>query len=417
VGGWAVVAAFFAAYAIVARRLDRASVTAPIVMVTVGTVLGSGYLDVLPVNVTTDSIRLITELTLALILFADASTVPLREAEGDAGVPLRLLGIGLPLTIAFGAVAAHIVLGAVSWGEAALIGAILAPTDAALGIAVVTNTAVPVRIRRTLNIESGLNDGIVTPFVTVFLAVVVAGAADEHWASDAAAELARGLAIGVGVGYLAGRIVRWAKSHEWTTALSEQLVVISTAVLSYATAVTYSGNGFVAAFVAGLIFGAATRRQLHAATEFTESVGLFSSFVVWVIFGAAFVGPVLQHGVHIRAVLYAVISLTVVRMLPVALSLIGTRFRGSTVAFIGWFGPRGLASVVFTLLAFDALDGQGKAGQLVEVTTWTILLSVLAHGLSSSPLADRYGRSFGSSSADAPELTPVEPARIRRRTL
>ena len=184
-GGWAIVAVVFVAYALAARRLDQLSITAPIVLVAAGAVLGAGYLDVLPANVTTESIRLVTELTLALILFADASTVPLRAARDDAMLPVRLLGIGLPLTIALGALAAHLLFPDISWWEAALISSILAPTDAALGMAVVTNPAVPVRIRRALNIESGLNDGIVTPFVSVFLVFVISGVATEHWTAHA----------------------------------------------------------------------------------------------------------------------------------------------------------------------------------------------------------------------------------------
>ena len=416
-GGWAIVALVFVLYAVVARRLDRLSITAPIVLVAAGTVLGMGFLDVLPANVTTETIRLLTELTLALILFADASTVPLRKAEDDAWLPLRLLAIGLPLTMALGAVMARLVFPSVSWSEAALVAAILAPTDAALGIAVVTNPAVPDRIRRTLNIESGLNDGIATPFVTVFLVIVVAGTAKEHWGLDAVAELARGAGVGIAVGFLGGHLVRRAREAGWTTKVSDQLVVLSLAFLAYAAAVQWSGNGFVAAFVAGLVFGTASRGELAEATELTDTVGLFSSFVVWVIFGAAFVGPVLRSGLHLRPILYAVLSLTVVRMLPVAVALVGTRLRPVTVAFMGWFGPRGLASVVFTLLAYDAFEGELVANQLVEVATWTILLSVVAHGLTSGPLAAAYGRRFADAPADTPELATVTPSRIRRRSL
>jgi NhaP-type Na+/H+ or K+/H+ antiporter len=195
------------------------------------------------------------------------------------------------------------------------------------------------------------------------------------------------------------------------------LVVLSLAFLAYGAAVNYTGNGFVAAFLAGLVFGSATRGQLRAATEFTDTVGLFSSFVVWIIFGAAFVGPVLRAGVHLRPVLYAVVSLTVVRMVPVAVALFRDRLRADTVAFIGWFGPRGLASVVFTLLGFDALGGEEVARGLVEITTWTILLSVLAHGLSSGPLAAAYGRRLEAAPPDTPELRAANPIRTRRRSL
>ncbi len=416
-GGWSPVAVVFIGYALVAGRLDRYSITAPIVLVVAGTVLGAGFLDVLPANPGTEPIRLLTELTLALILFADASSVRLRQAEGDAALPLRLLGIGLPLTIALGAVAARLVLPSISWAEAGLISAILAPTDAALGVAVVTNPVVPARIRRALNIESGLNDGIATPFVTVLLAVVVAGTANEHWASDAILELLRGALFGIAVGLVGGWLVRRATKAGWSTPTSDRLVVLSLALLAYGAAVDYSGNGFVAAFVAGLVFGASSRGQAEEATEFTDTVGLFSSFLVWIIFGAAFVGPVLRDGIHLRPILYAVISLTIVRMLPVALSLIGTRLRRDTVGFIGWFGPRGLASVVFTLIAFDALGGHTLARELAEVTTWTILLSVIAHGLSSGPLAAWYGRRLARAPAGTPELAEVGPTRLRKRSL
>jgi NhaP-type Na+/H+ or K+/H+ antiporter len=416
-GGWAVVGIVFVCYSLVAHRLDRFSITAPIVLVVAGAVLGAAYLDVLPANPETETIRLLTELTLALILFADASTVKVRQAESDVAVPLRLLGIGLPLTIALGTLAARVVFPSVSWAEAALIAAILAPTDAALGIAVVTNSAVPPRIRRTLNIESGLNDGIATPIVTVLLAVVVAGAAHDQWGTDAVLELARGALIGVFVGFGGGWLIRRAHDQGWSTPTSDQLVVFSLALSAYGVAVNYSGNGFVAAFVAGIAFGAATRGQLHEATEFTDTVGLFSSFVVWIIFGAAFVGPVIHAGITARPILYALLSLTVIRMLPVALSLIGVRFRSDTIAFIGWFGPRGLASVVFTLIAFDALADDPRAQQLAVVTTWTILLSVVAHGLTSGPLAARYGRRLAAAPAETPELEEVADTRIRQRSL
>jgi NhaP-type Na+/H+ or K+/H+ antiporter len=293
----------------------------------------------------------------------------------------------------------------------------LAPTDAALGIAVVTNPVVPARIRRALNIESGLNDGIATPFVTVLLAVVVAGVAHQHWAGDAVLDLARGVVFGVAVGLGGGWLVRRAQRAGWTSGLSDELVVLSLALLAYGVAVEYSGNGFVSAFVAGLVFGAASRGHLARATELTETVGLFGSFLVWIVFGAAFVGPVLRAGIHLRPVVYAVLSLTVVRMVPVAIALIRGGLRRDTIGFVGWFGPRGLASVVFTLVAYDALGGHRLARSLTEVTAWTILLSVLAHGLSSGPIAAWYGRRLARAPAGTPELAEVAPARLRKRSL
>ena len=406
----------FALYALVAGRLDRWSVSAPIVLLSSGIVLGEGGLKVMHITAGAESVRVVAELTLALLLFTDASTIRVREAGGDVKLPGRLLGIGLPLTIALGTLIARLIL-PVSWAEAALIASILAPTDAALGLPVVTNTAVPARIRRALNIESGLNDGIATPVVVFFLAVVSAEAAHQRWILGGVREIvvavAFGVALGAGSGWLAAR----ARRAGWTTPLSEALVVLSVALIAYEGAVAMQANGFVSAFVAGIAFGAAAGAAFHGATEFTEEIGLFASFAVWVICGAVLVGPVLRQGVHLRAVVYAVLSLTVIRIAPVAVAVVGMRLRPVTVAFLGWFGPRGLASVVFTLLAYEGLHGGPQATAIAEVAAWTILLSVFAHGLSAGPLAARYGRSIAAAPAGAPELEDAAQPPIRRRSL
>lgn len=403
-------------YAVVAGRLDRWSVTAPLVLVAVGTVLGGSYLDLVHVTVGAESIKLLAELTLALLLFADASTIRLRDAEEDVSVPTRLLAIGLPLTIALGALVAHLLFD-VSWAEAALVGSLLAPTDAALGLAVVTNTAVPARIRRSLTIESGLNDGIATPFVVFFLAVAAAEADHQHWVATSAKELLLAVVFGVGLGWVVGAVASRARRAGWTTPLSDALVVLVTALLAYEGALAMGANGFVAAFVAGSVFGTASQGELAPATELTEDVGLYASFAVWMVFGAVFVGPTLRAGFSWTPILYAVLSLTVVRMVPVALALLGTGLRRDTVAFMGWFGPRGLASVVFTLLVFDGLHGSSSAVALGRVATWTVLLSVVAHGLSSGPLAAAYARRLARAPAGLAELEDAPEHRTRRRAL
>jgi NhaP-type Na+/H+ or K+/H+ antiporter len=416
VTGTAVALGAVLVYAVVAGRLDRWSITAPLVLVVVGAVLGDSAFGVLHVTADAESVKVVAELTLALLLFADASTIRLRDAEEDLSLPGRLLGIGLPLTIALGAVTAHLLF-AVSWAKAALIGSLLAPTDAALGLAVVTNQAVPARIRRALTIESGLNDGIATPFVVFFLAVAAAEADHQRWVVTSIKELGLAVLFGVALGWLVGTMASRARRAGWTTPLSESLVVLVTALIAYEGAVAIGANGFVSAFVAGSVFGTAARQELAPATELTEEVGLFASFAVWVIFGAVFVGPTLQAGFQARPVLYAVLSLTVVRMGPVALSLVRTGLRSDTVAFIGWFGPRGLASVVFTLLVYEELHGSADATALGRIATWTILLSVVAHGLSSGPLAGRYAGRLARAPAGLPEMEDAPEHRTRRRTL
>jgi sodium/hydrogen antiporter len=426
--GVALIAVVFIAYALLAGRLDRAWISAPIVFVMAGLLLGPSVLGLVDPHGERETLLHLTELTLAILLFADAATVRLSRLREDAALPGRLLGIGLPLTIALGTVLAAPILG-VPWAVAALIGTILAPTDAALGLAVVTDKAVPVRIRRTLNVESGLNDGIATPFVSLFLTIVATEEAVRtgSWVVGAALELGLAVVAALVVGGLGGLAFSTARARSWTTPVSEELAVLALAVFSYVGAVAVGGNGFVAAFAGGLVFAFASSprdgrlgdrlgTETREAVEFTETVGLFASFVVWVVFGALFVGPVLTRTPAVEAVIYAVASLTVIRMLPVAIALVGLRLRTDTVAFIGWFGPRGLASVVFSLIALDELARTTIAPKLLEVATLTILGSVVLHGVTARPLAALYGRRV-QADPDAVELVRVTEPRVRRKAL
>jgi len=417
-GGLTVLAVVVVSYTLVASKLDRWWITGPMVFAAAGAVLGPGGLDVFPLSLTSEAVLTITELTLALLLFSDASTVRLRDVEGDAGLPRRLLFIGLPLTVIAGALLAHLIFPEVGWAAAALIATTLAPTDAALGLAVVTNKAVPVRIRRALNVESGLNDGIATPLVTLFIAIVAAdeGLTETAWGLEALKQIGLAIVAAVVVGYIGGKLLAFANERGWTSDVSEQIAILALALLAYQGAVTIGGNGFIAAFAGGILFGAATRRRLAKPVQFTETLGLSGSFLVWSIFGALFVGALLTHDLSAQPILYAILSLTVIRMVPVAIALIGTHLRPTTLAFMGWFGPRGLASVVFTLLALEEIDPSGGGGMLLQTVTWTILLSVVLHGISASPLAARYGASI-SKAGDIPEKAPAGEPQIRLRDL
>ena len=417
-GGLTALAVVVVAYTLVASKLDRWWISGPIVFVTVGAILGPAALNLLPFSLSNQAVLTVTELTLALLLFSDASTVRLRDVEGDSGLPSRLLFVGLPLTILLGAVLAHLVFSGVSWVAAALIATILAPTDTALGMAVVTNKQVPVRIRRALNVESGLNDGIATPFVTLFIAVLAAeeGLGDHAWGFEALKQIGLALVAAVVVGYVGGRLLALAKDRGWTTNVSEEIAILALALLAYEGSVAIGGNGFVAAFAGGILFGATTRRQLDKPGRFTETLGLSLTFLVWSVFGALFVGELLTHGLSVQPIIYAILSLTLIRMVPAALALIGTHLRPATVAFMGWFGPRGLASVVFTLLALEGIEHADDGGLLLQTATWTILLSVVLHGISASPLAARYG-AYVRKLENIPEKAPAGEPRIRLRDL
>ena len=275
-GGLTALAVVVVAYTLVASKLDRWWITGPMVFVAAGAILGPGGLEVLPFALGNETVLTITELTLALVLFADASTVRLRDVEGDTGLPRRLLFVGLPLTIVAGAVLAYLMFPGVGWAAAALVATILAPTDAALGLAVVTNKAVPVRIRRALNVESGLNDGIATPFVTLFIAVVAAeeGLGDTAWGLEALKQIGLAIVAAVVVGYLGGKLLAVAVERGWTSGVSEQIAILALALLAYGGSVAIGGNGFIAAFAGGILFGAATRRRLAEPVQFTETAGL-----------------------------------------------------------------------------------------------------------------------------------------------
>jgi sodium/hydrogen antiporter len=419
VSGLTILAVLFVMYALLAGRLDRLSITAPMVFVAVGAILGPGGADLLKVSFSNETTLAITEITLGLLLFADASTVRFRDVEGDASLPSRLLLIGLPLTVLLGTALAFLMEPGIGWPAAALVATILAPTDAALGLAMVTNRAVPGRIRRALNVESGLNDGLATPFVTLFLAIVVSegSSGTQGWVAAALTQIGLAVVVALIVGLAGGWLVSKARSHGWTSAVSEQLAMVGLAVLAYTGAVGLGGNGFVAAFLSGLLFGQATQRRFDGPVEFTETIGLFMSFFVWTLFGALFVGPVLTGNTYWKAIGYAVLSLTVVRMLPVALSLIGLGMQRRTLLFMGWFGPRGLASVVFTLVALEDLKpASPEQSPLVQVATWTILLSVVAHGVTAGSLSVRYGARM-SSLGNVPELAPAHEPRMRTRGL
>jgi sodium/hydrogen antiporter len=393
-------------YALVAVWLGRRSITMPMFFVVVGALIGVQGLGLLQFSLTSENIKRLVEITLALLLFADSSTLSLRKLGKDAILPGRLLVIALPLIIFLGGLIAWLMFPAEELGFALLIGAILAPTDAALGLPIFTNRRVPARIRLALNVESGLNDGIATPFVALFTALAVAEVTNKltNWLASALLEIAIAVGVGAAVGMLGGWLLTQAMKRRLTSSSAEQIGILMLALLSYAGSLALGGNGFIAAFVGGLFFGYVTRHHKHRAVEFTEAVGSTLSIFVWVIFGTYLVIP-LFTAFNPLALVYALLSLTVIRMLPVALSVTGMHFRRDTIALMGWLGPRGLASVVFTLIAYESFTEVGRSSNILfAIAGWTILLSVILHGFSAVPLAKWYARRLKTADPDAPEF-------------
>jgi NhaP-type Na+/H+ or K+/H+ antiporter len=414
----AILALLVAGYALIADRLDRFSVGPAIVFLFIGILLSDDVLGGISIEPEAEPIKLLSEATLTLLLFADASTIRVRALQKDARPVALLLIVGLLLTIALGTIGALLLFPGVSLGIALLIGASLAPTDAALGQAVVTDRAVPARIRRLLGVESGLNDGIATPVVFFALALATAGTASgsSGWEGQALVDLAVGAIIGVVLGLVGGRLLALADRHRWTSSVSRQLFVLALAGACYLFAAALGGNGFIAAFVGGLAFGRATHHEEGEAVRFTEAQGSLLAIAVWAAFGLALAGDVLAHLEEPAAIVYALLSLTVIRMVPVGLALARERFQPLTILFMGWFGPRGLASIVFLVIALEGLDSAGvPTGPLPAAIAWTVLLSVILHGLTARGFAARYGRRMASLPPDAPELEDIaEPAPTRR---
>jgi NhaP-type Na+/H+ or K+/H+ antiporter len=409
----ATIAATVVVWGLVAARAERWNVSAPMFFVLVGLLVANVPSDVLEVGLGSEAVRTMAELTLAIVLFGDAAVVRVRDLRRDAGLPSRLLLVGLPVTIVAGALAARLVFPDLSWWVCAAIGAAVAPTDAALGAAIIEDRRIPARIRRLLNVESGLNDGIATPFVNLFLVAAVVGTAFQQGSrSGAVLELLAGAAGGAVVGGGAAWLVVRARAGGATHDREAQIAVVAVALLSFTALVEAGGNGFVAAFVAGLAFGSVWRRTSARSSEraavhrgdpgdpgegagpevleFTHRVAAVMSWVVWFVFGAVMV-PALADATW-RDAVFAVVALTVVRMLPVALALLGSGLDRSTVLVVGWFGPRGLASVVFALLAYGELEPSDGVAALTAITA-TVLASVVAHGASAGPVSRRFARS------------------------
>jgi NhaP-type Na+/H+ or K+/H+ antiporter len=402
-----VMAAIFV-WGAVSARLTRADLTAPIVFVAAGGVMAAAGLVDAPEA--PETLTPLVEITLVWVLFSDAARVPVQEVRHSLGQYVRLLAVGLPLTILAGWGLATWLFPELGLWLALIVGAALAPTDAALGVPVVTNPVVPSRVRRLITVESGLNDGIATPVVMLAIAGAASaeGIADAPGLAEALVELAVGAAVGGAVGAAGGWLLRLARRRDWAAEDFAGIAVLALALVAYAGAVTVEGNGFVAAFCGGMAFGAMAGRRGPTELVFLEQTSGLVSLLVWLAFGAIAL-PIMVDTADLTTVLYAVLSLTLVRMVPVALATLGAGLDRDTVLFVGWFGPRGLASLVFALLALEEL-GAG-ADEAVSVIAVTVFLSVLAHGLSAAPLAARYGAAAAGRGPEAGGPVPDLPVR------
>jgi len=384
----AIIAVFIFLYSITSRGLELTHFNGALVFTAFGLIFGPVGLDLLSLDINTEGLRLLAELTLALVLFIDAANADIGILKKSFHIPQRLLLIGLPLTILLGFGFGFVIFDELSIFEVAILATLLAPTDAALGKAVVSDKSVPANIRQSLNVESGLNDGICVPVLFVFLALAAGSGAHGDSTSAlvltlVAEELGIGIAVGVGLTILGTLFMKYCADRGWITETWRQLPVIALAVACFSLAQFIGGSGFIACFVGGFLFGGIAKDLRHGLLLAAEGTGDTMALITWVVFGAAVVGQKID-AFSWEVVVYAVLSLTVIRMLPVFISLSKTNLQTSEKLFLGWFGPRGLASIVFAVIV---LNHDLPGGDTIALTAvCTILLSVIGHGISANPL-------------------------------
>lgn len=406
-------------FGLISGRIEGSILTPPMFFVALGVMAGRWGLGLAPTSLETSLIDMLATITLVLVLFTDASRIDLSLLRHEHNLPVRLLVIGLPLTILLGFIFAVFLLAGISIWEAGLLAAILAPTDAALGQAVVSNSKVPIRIRQTLNVESGLNDGLALPVILIFLAFA-AGEFDKStvdWLQFAFMQVTLGPLAGVLVGLIGGQLVLWGKRSGWMNPAFQDLSPLGLSLLAFASADLIGGNGFIAAFCAGLTLGNTARSICERVYEFAEAEGQLLTLLVFMVFGAIMLPDGLQ-AFHPSHLVYGIVSLTVVRMLPVAFSLIGGRLQKSTIIFLGWFGPRGIASILYALLLLEASDIPQR-DVLLSIIATTVLLSIFLHGVSAIPCVNWYANAIAVADCEtsrneiANEHAPVTEMPVR----
>lgn len=416
-------------YGVFSKSLSNSVFTAPMVFVFMGLAAGQSGLGWIRIEVDNETLEGFGELTLGLILFADAACTNTRRLLKEHSMPWRLLLISLPLTIAFGALLAIGIFPNLSWQEAALVAAILAPTDAALGYAVVTSKHVPDRIRQAILVESGLNDGLALPVVLLFAALAFSTMSGEshgvgYWLGFAGKQVVLGVGVGLLLGYGLARLVHYADGKGWIAASFRNLTSLGVALITLLIAEAVGGNGFIAAFVGGLAFGGTCQARSGALVSFVEEEGQLFSLLIFFFFGAVLLPAALDHFTAF-CVLYALLSLTFIRMAPTAISLIGLKLKWPSIAFIGWFGPRGLASILFLMIAVEH-EEIGRLTDIEAIVYITVFLSVVLHGVTAAPFSRLYGKSEaakvdGARTGNGPPVFVVRVQKMltrigRRRT-
>lgn len=394
---FALIALFILVYGAISGKIHKTILTGPMVFAGFGVLMGPLGLHVVEVDASSPLVHGIAEMTLVLLLFTDAAHINLNKLRKDFAIPFRLLAIGLPLCMVFGALVGWVLFPEFGLWQVVILAIILAPTDAALGQAVVNSPLAPERIRRSLEVESGLNDGIALPFLVFFVCLAVGPDHNSgNWLFYTGKQLALGALAGIAVGWAGARVLDWGSRTKAIDQAFVDLFALGLSVFAFALAELSGGNGFIAAFVGGLTLGNVNRAVCSGLYEFAEAEGQLLTLLTFLFFGAAML-PDSLGVMSPRVLLYAVASLTLVRMLAAAVALIGSKMQAATVAFVGWNGPRGVASILYALLVIEEKDLQGRE-QLFAVTMIVVALSIFAHGVTAWPGVKWYSKTAAAAS-------------------
>lgn len=392
-------------YGIFSKLAERSIITPAMVFVTVGIITSLFSIDVVKEGTNAPYVKILAEVTLMLVLFIDATTLDLKRLIRDRALPMRLLGIGLPLTMAAGFLLALPLFPGEQHWVLLLMALILSPTDAALGQAVVTSEHVPQKIRQTINVESGLNDGIALPPILLCIAILSGGSeantSVSYWLTFVVKQFVFGPLIGGIVGWAGGWIVDRAVKRGWMNNTFQQLTSLALATVAFMLAESVHGNGFIAVYFAGMLLGTQMDEVRHRMREFGEAQSQAFILFIFLLFGMLLVPASFPYW-DWRAILYAVLSLTVIRMIPVAICLLGSGLPTPMTWFIGWFGPRGIASVLYLLMAFLQL-GQVGYERMISVVTLTVMLSIFLHGITAVPFSKLFVKKKNDPIADEPK--------------
>lgn len=386
--------AFVLIYSLASRQIESWPINGALIFTLFGLIVGPVGLGWLELEANTEGLSLIAELTLAVVLFSDAANVNMAVLLKNLRLPKRLLLIGLPLTILLGMLSGYMLFAGMGLLSIAILATMLAPTDAALGKAVITNMGVPEKIRESLNVESGLNDGICVPIILILLSVAAKSSVESSTGALMLTQVAQsigiGLAVGLGVSLLGSHLLRISHLRHLMSSKWTHLPVVALSILAFSLAQELGGSGFIAAFCGGLLFGHLEKARKEALLEESENVGNLFALITWIFFGACYLGQALPH-ITPQILLYSILSLTLVRMLPVFICLSGAGLTTREKLFAGWFGPRGLASIVFGMIVLDAYLPANET--IMACLMCTVVLSVVLHGLSANFLIKMLAKS------------------------